>query len=100
MFNTLRQTYTQKYNIYRYVIIIIVEKTNAQNVGNKNEFTDLSIVVQVRVEPDPPLSCCPHVDQHRRLGILGRKEHIKLKTAVGVGCVRGTCYQYLRDKRK
>ena len=76
-----------------------MEKTNAQNVGNKNEFTDLSIVVQVRVEPDSALPRCPHVDQHRRLGILRRKEHIKLKTAIGVGRVRGTCYQHLRDKR-
>ncbi len=65
-----------------------VGKTNVENKNfNLQQLlyrSYLSIIVEVGVEPDTPLSRGPHVYQHRGLGVLRRKEHIKLKTAVGV----------------
>lgn len=50
----------------------------------------LAIVVEVRVESNPLLPSGHEVHQHGHLGIVRRKEHIKLKTAIGIWRLRGT----------
>ena len=60
---------------------------------------DLAIVVEVGVEPDSPLAGGEEVHQHGSLGVLLREQHVKLKTAVGIRCVRWSSYQHLTERR-
>lgn len=58
----------------------------------------LAVVVKVGVKADAVAACGLQVDQGRGIGVVLREIHVKLKTAVGVRCVRRPRYQHLKER--
>lgn len=77
-----------------------MESRLVYGMGMETWESDLAIVVEVGVESDSSLASGQEVHQHGSLGILLWEQHVKLKTAVGIRCVRWSSYQYLTERRE
>ncbi len=53
---------------------------------------NFAIVIQVWIEAYCLIAGCLQVDHGRRVRVVGGKENVKLKTAIGVRSVLGTRY--------